>query len=302
MSVTVLGTVALDTIKTPLEKKCSILGGSAVHFAMSARLFTKVNLVACIGDDFPLTYTRFLHNKGVDISSVCTINGPTFHWTGEYKSDFNRAITIDTKIGVLADFVPQVSARVANSEIVFLANVDPQIQEYFLSKIKKPRVTALDSMNYWIDNKRKDLLKVLKKVDIYCANEHEAKDLTGELNLIKAAKHLLRFGPKIILIKKGEHGALLYSKNFMFILPAYPIEDIVDPTGAGDTFAGGFMGYLAQQGSLEISNLKKALLFATVAASFNVCGFGVESTEKLTLNEIKKRVAQFKTYISIKEK
>jgi len=299
MSVTVLGTVAFDTIKTPGGFRHLILGGSAVHFSMAARLFTKVSLVACIGNDFPAKYIRFLKGKGVDISSICEMNGPTFHWTGEYKSDFNRAITIDTKLGVLAEFAPQVSPKVAKSDFIFLANVDPQIQSYFLSKIKRPKIVALDSMNYWIDNKKKALLKVLKKADIYCVNEQEARDLTGECNLIRAAKFLLKLGPKIILIKKGEYGAMLYSNDYIFSMPAYPVENVIDPTGAGDSFAGGFMGYLSKSKSLNRGNLVNAILYGTVIASFNVEGFGVESTSSLSLERVRKRIVEFKRIISL---
>jgi sugar/nucleoside kinase (ribokinase family) len=297
MSIIVLGTVALDTVKTPCGVRKKMLGGSAVHFSMSGRLFTKINLVACIGEDFPSSYFEFLRRKGLILASVNKSKGKTFFWQGEYKRDFNTAITLNTQLGVLSDFKPLISERQRKIKHIFLANIDPDIQIDVLKKFKSPRVVALDSMNYWINHKRKSLLRVLKMVDIYVANDQEARALSQEHNLITAAKRLSSLGPKMILIKKGEHGVIFYSDKFIFAVPAYPAEKVIDPTGAGDTFAGGFMGYLAKAKKLNQASIKKAVAYGTVAASFNVEGFGVEKTSTITFSDLQERLNNFKKII-----
>ena len=294
MSILVLGTVALDNVRTPFGLRKKILGGSAAHFSMAARLFTGVSLTAVIGEDFPSEYIKLLHKKGIDLDSLIRCKGRSFQWTGEYKGDLNTAITLNTELGVLCGFKPEISERQKDIKYVFLANVDPDIQKELLSHIHNPRLVALDSMNYWINNKRPSLLRLLKKVDIYVANDQEARALSGEHNLIKAAKRLSSFGPRMVLIKKGEHGVLFYSKKFIFSLPAYPADKVVDPTGAGDTFAGGFMGYLAKAKTLTGQNIKRALTYGTIAASFNIEGFGLERTAKLTKKDLEKRLAEFR--------
>jgi len=295
MSLIVLGTVALDSVKTPFGKRKELLGGSAAHFSMAARLFTKVNLVAIVGRDFPKKHIVFLRSKGLNLSSLIIDKGKTFRWEGEYKGDLNSALTLNTELGVLSIFKPQVSQQQRKIENIFLANVDPDIQEHLLHKMHSPKLVGLDSMNYWIHTKRKELIKLLKYIDIYVANDQEARDLSGEHNLVKAAKHLCSFGPKMALIKKGEHGVLFYTKNrFIFSLPAYPVEKVIDPTGAGDTFAGGFMGYLAKSGKVNSLAIKKALAYGTVAASFNVEDFGLYRTSKLTPKDLEGRLIKFK--------
>ncbi|MFA5144667.1 MAG: PfkB family carbohydrate kinase [Candidatus Omnitrophota bacterium] len=297
MSIVVLGTVALDTVKTPFGKKKHMLGGSAVHFAMAARLFTSVNLVAIIGKDFPQEHIRFLRQKGINLTSLIQGKGKTFRWEGEYKGDLNTAFTLNTELGVLSVFTPFISEEQRKIKHIFLANVDPDIQRHLLEKMRSPALVGLDSMNYWIKNKRSSLLRLLKRVDIYVANDQEARDLSGEHNLIKAAKCLRARGPRMVLIKKGEHGVLFYGDKFIFSLPAYPTDKVIDPTGAGDTFAGGFMGYLARAGKINAVNIKKALAYGTIAASFNIEGFGPARTSRLKLKEIKDRLAEFKGYI-----
>lgn len=294
MSIVVLGTVALDTVKTPFGLREEMLGGSAVHFSMSARLFTDVNLVAIIGEDFPGEHIKFLHKKGIILTSLIQSKGETFKWKGQYEGDLNTALTLSTELGVLSTFNPEISKEQRKIKHIFLANVDPDIQSYLLSRMDSPELVASDSMNYWIKNKRRSLLKLLKKVNIYVANDQEARDLSGETNLIKAAKHLRSFGPRMILIKKGEHGVLFYSDQYIFSLPAYPIEKVVDPTGAGDTFAGGFMGYLTKVKKINEVNLKKALAYGTVAASINVEDFGIDKTRELTIKNLDKRLASFR--------
>ncbi|MFH1458403.1 MAG: PfkB family carbohydrate kinase [Candidatus Omnitrophota bacterium] len=297
MSIVVLGTVALDTVKTPFGERKQMLGGSAVHFAMAARLFCNVNLVAVVGRDFPRKYIDFLKQKGTVLTSLILSEGKTFQWKGEYRSDLNTALTLSTELGVLSSFTPAVSDEQRKLKYVFLANIDPDIQRVLLSRMHAPRLVALDSMNYWISHKRKSLLSLLKEVDIYVANDQEARDLSRENNLIKAARRLRALGPEMILIKKGEHGVLFYCDKFLFSLPAYPVDKVLDPTGAGDTFAGGFMGYLTHAKQVSASHIKKALAYGTVAASFNIESFGVSKTAGLTMRDLERRLARLKKQI-----
>jgi sugar/nucleoside kinase (ribokinase family) len=297
MSIIVLGTVALDTIKTPFGFRKDILGGSAVHFSMSARLFTKVNLVANVGMDFPGKHIDFLKRKGLVLSSLIKDEGRTFRWEGEYKGDLNTAITLKTELGVLATFKPVILEEQKKIKHIFLANVDPDIQRHLLGEMRYPSLVGLDTMNYWIHNKRAPLLGLLKHVNIFVVNEQEARDLSGELNLIKAAKCLHSYGPDIVLIKKGEHGVLLYSAKFIIAIPAYPMDKVIDPTGAGDTFAGGFMGYLSKVDKVSQASLKKAICYGTIAASFNVEGFGTDKTSVLTLAKLNQRLTEFRKIV-----
>lgn len=294
MSIIVLGTVALDTVKTPCGARTQMLGGSAVHFSMSCRLFCDVNLVAIIGNDFPGRHIEFLRQKGLNLSSLIRTEGKTFQWAGEYKAgDLNTAVTLSTELGVLTSFRPTISEKQRNIKNIFLANIDPELQDYLLTHMRKRRLVALDSMNYWIHNKRAPLLRLLKKVDIYVANDQEARDLSQESNLVKAAKRLRSLGPRMVLIKKGEHGVLFSTGNSIFSLPAYPVEKVVDPTGAGDTFAGAFMGYLASTPKIKPESIKRALAYGTVAASFNIEGFGPEKTASLKRTDLDKRLRSF---------
>ncbi|MFA5410800.1 MAG: PfkB family carbohydrate kinase [Candidatus Omnitrophota bacterium] len=298
MSIIVLGTVALDTVKTPFGRKQEMLGGSAAHFSMSCRLFTRVNLVAIIGEDFPAKYVNFLRRKGIILTSLIKEKGKTFKWEGEYRGDLNTALTLSTELGVLSAFRPTVSQEQKKIKYIFLANVDPDIQRHLLESIDAPALVGLDSMNYWINHKRQSLLRLLKKIDIYVANDQEARILSGEYNLLKAAKRLRCLGPQMVLIKKGEHGVLFYSDKFIFSIPAYPTDKVVDPTGAGDTFAGGFMGYLTRVKRIDQANLKKAIAFGTIAASFNVEDFGLKKTSRLALRDLQGRLKEFREFIS----
>jgi len=297
MSIIVLGTVALDTVRTPFGLKKHMLGGSAVHFAMAARLFTNVNLVAIVGRDFQKRHIDFLRQKGIILTSLIKDKGKTFRWEGEYRGDLNTAITLNTELGVLSTFTPFVSEEERKIKYIFLANVDPNIQRHLLEKMHSPKLVGLDSMNYWIKNKRNSLLRLLRRVDIYVANDQEARSLSGEHNLVKAAKCLRAYGPEMVLIKKGEHGVLFYSDKFIFSLPAYPTDKVIDPTGAGDTFAGGFMGYLTKAKKINAANIKKALAYGTIAASFNVEDFGPKRTSRLKLEELENRLKKFKKYV-----
>jgi len=292
-----LGTVALDTVKTPFGKRRHMLGGSAVHFAMAARLFADVNLVAIIGEDFPKKYINFLHQKGVILTSLIKSKGKTFKWEGQYQGDLNTALTLNTELGVLSIFRPVISPAQRKIKNIFLANVDPDIQMHLLRRLHSPQLVGLDSMNYWINHKRRALLRLLKKVDIYVANDQEARSLSGQANLVKAAEALRAQGPRMVLIKKGEHGVLFLSDKFIFSIPAYPTHKVVDPTGAGDTFAGGFMGFLARAKKINQAGIKKAIAYGTVAASFNVEGFGVQKTAQLGRKDLERRLAKFRKYV-----
>jgi len=300
MSLLVLGTVALDNVVTPHGEKKDLLGGSAAHFSMSARLFAKVHLVAIIGKDFPQRHIEFLEKKGIDLQSLKVGEGKSFRWDGEYKKeDLNSALTLATELGVLIGYVPEVAHHQKNLPNVFLANIDPDIQMGLLAMLGKPRLIGLDSMNLWINHKRPSLLNLMKKVDLFVANDGEARALTEEHNLIKAAKRLRQFGPRLIVIKKGEHGAFFYSDRLMFSFPAYPVEDVIDPTGAGDTFAGGLMGYLSSAKKLTERELKKGIIYGITIASFNVQGFGLEKTSSLNLNQVHQRMKQLIKFTSI---
>ncbi len=300
MSLLVLGTVALDNVKTPNGARRDLLGGSATHFAMSARLFTQVNLVAVIGRDFPRKHIHLLKAKGVNLASLRLGEGKSFRWEGEYKKeDLNAALTLATELGVLVGFIPEVAAHQRMIPNVFLANIDPDIQWGLLEKMRKPRLVGLDSMNLWINHKKGSLLRLMKRVDLFVANDGEARMLTGEHNLIRAAFAIRRLGPKLVVIKKGEHGVFFLSDRCRFAFPAYPVEEVVDPTGAGDTFAGGLMGYLSSVGTLNEKSLKKAVLYGTTMASFNVQGFGLEKTSRLTRPVVEKRMRELMEFISI---
>ena len=298
MSIIVLGTLALDSVKTPFGERKNILGGSAAHFSLAARLFTDVHLSAVVGADFPQQYIDFLEKKGIILTSLIKSNGGSFRWQGEYKGDLNTAITISTHLGVLSIFTPTLAREQRGIEYVFLANIDPDLQRYLLERMPAVKLAGLDSMNYWISNKRKSLLKLLKKIDIYLANEGEARQLSGESNLVSAARALRKLGPPMVVIKKGEHGVLFYCDDFIYCLPAFPVEKIIDPTGAGDTFAGGFMGYLAKQRKIRESNIREAVAYGVVCASFNVEGFGLDKTSRLTMQDLNRRLNKLKEIIS----
>ncbi len=297
MSIVVLGTVALDTVKTPAGFKKDLLGGSAAHFAMSACLFTKVILGAVVGEDFPKKYLSFFRKKGLDLSCLQMEKGCTFRWQGEYKQDdLNTACTLNTELGVITSYVPRLSRARKKTKNVFLGNYDPDVQLQFLKQMDSLEFVGLDTMNLWIHNKRKSLKPLLKKTHILIINDTEARDLTYEKNLLQAARALNSYGPKMILIKKGENGALFYSKNIIFALPAFPIEKVVDPTGAGDTFAGGVMGYLVRAKRINDRVLKNALAYGTVLSSFNVQGFGLKRTAPLKKREVEKRIKEYKRF------
>jgi sugar/nucleoside kinase (ribokinase family) len=260
-------------------------------------LFTQVNLVSVAGDDFPKKYIDFLKKKDLVLESLMIKQGKTFRWEGEYRGSQNKAVSLKTELGVLTSFKPRISESQRWIKYLFLANLDPDIQRFILRQMRSLKLVGLDSMDYWMKNKRKSLLKILKEVDIYTANETEALELSGESNLINAARSLRRMGPAMVIIKKGEHGVLFCCDEFIFSLPAYPVENLIDPTGAGDAFAGGFMGYLAKVNRLTSKDIKRAIAYGVVIASFNVECFGLERTCRLNLKQVKRRLSNFKKLI-----
>ncbi|MCD6374558.1 MAG: bifunctional hydroxymethylpyrimidine kinase/phosphomethylpyrimidine kinase [Caldisericaceae bacterium] len=294
MSLLVVGSIAYDTIETPTTKVEDSLGGSALYFSAAASLFSPVNVVGVVGSDFDASKISFLKKRGVNLDGLYMESGKTFRWGGRYFDDMNRRETLFTYLNVFERFQPVIPEHYKKSEFVFLANIDPELQLDVLNQINNPKLIVLDTMNFWISGKRKELEEVLKVVDIIVLNDEEAKELTGEMGLIKATKAIPAMGPKSVIVKKGEHGAMLYHENEFFFVPAFPLDSVVDPTGAGDSFAGGFMGYLAKTGQIDQATLKKAMVYGSTIASFNVEDFSFNRLENLTMKEIKERVKIFK--------
>jgi len=294
VSLLVVGTVALDSVTTPFGTVDNALGGSATYFSTSASYFADVRLVAVIGDDFPHEHTQFLKSKNVDVRGLEVQKGETFRWKGEYGYDLNEAHTLATHLNVLATFKPTIVDDYKNSDIVFLANIDPEIQFDVLRQIEKPKLVACDTMNYWISSKLDALKRILENVDLLTINEAEIRQLSGEASLVKAAKKVQAMGPKSIVVKQGSYGALLFSGHSIFSAPAYPLESVFDPTGAGDTFAGGFMGYLASTMNFSEESMRKAVIFGSVMASLNVESFSLDRLRSLDYREIENRYREFK--------
>ena len=298
MSLLVVGSIAYDTIETPTTKVEDSLGGSALYFSAAASLFSPVNVVGVVGSDFDASKISFLKKRGANLDGLYMESGKTFRWGGRYFDDMNRRETLFTYLNVFERFQPVIPEHYKKSEFVFLANIDPELQLDVLNQINNPKLIVLDTMNFWISGKRKELEEVLKVVDIIVLNDEEAKELTGEMGLIKATKAIPAMGPKSVIVKKGEHGAMLYHENEFFFVPAFPLDSVVDPTGAGDSFAGGFMGYLAKTGQIDQATLKKAMVYGSTIASFNVEDFSFNRLENLTMKEIKERVKIFKKMTS----
>ncbi len=293
MSLLVVGSMAFDSVKTPFGEREDAIGGSATYFSVSASYFTDVRLVAVIGQDFPESELKFLAERSVDLAGLERLEGKTFRWKGEYGFDLNTAHTLDTQLNVFMDFQPQVPDSFQESEYVFLANIDPELQASVLGQVKSPRLVACDTMNFWIEGKRDELIETFGKVDIVVINEGEVRELAGESNILKASKKILEMGPKTLVVKQGEYGALLIQNDSIFSAPGLPIEDIHDPTGAGDTFAGGFMGHLASKGDLSRDGLRRAVIFGSVMASFNVESFSYDRLKTLTREDIEARYRDF---------
>jgi sugar/nucleoside kinase (ribokinase family) len=289
----VVGSVALDSVRTPFGKVEDVLGGSATFFSYAASFFTTVRLVAVVGRDFPRAHLDRLAGRGVDLAGLQVTEGATFRWVGEYGYDLNEAKTIDTRLGVFADFRPTLPAAFGTTPFLFLANIDPELQLDVLRKVQRPRLCALDTMNFWIQGKRDALRRVLGEVDALVVNDAEARMLAEEPNLVKAARKILTFGPRTLVVKRGEYGVLMVSEGQFFFAPAFPLEAVFDPTGAGDTFAGGFMGSLARAGRVDEAALRRAIVYGSVMASFAVEEFSLNRLFRLTQDEIDSRYKTF---------
>jgi len=296
MPVLIAGTVALDDLKTPFGEKKGVLGGSAVHGSVAASFFSPVSLLSIVGKDFPKKHIDFLRSRNIDTRGLKITDGKTFHWEGFYEYDMNQAHTKRTDLNVLLEFDPELPPEYRDSKYVFLANVDPDIQLKMLSQLGSPELVVADTMNYWIENRNKALKELIGRVDVMLLNDMEARELTGNPNLISAAAEILKLGVKYVIIKKGEHGALLFSKQSHFSAPSYPQDKLTDPTGAGDSFAGGFIGYLARSGDLSERNIKKAVIIGSVMASFNVEDFSLDALRRLKHEDIKKRFEMIRTF------
>ena len=293
----IVGTVAFDAIETPFGKTDKILGGAATYIGLAASHFNLSSaVISVVGGDFPDEHLNLLKNKNIDISGIEIIKeGKTFFWSGKYHNDMNSRDTLSTELNVLADFNPVVPESYKNADIVMLGNLHPLVQLSVLNQMEsKPKLTILDTMNFWMDNTLEDLLVVIEKVDVITINDEEARQLTGEYSLKKAAKKIHSMGPKYVVIKKGEHGALIFSGSHVFFAPALPLEEVFDPTGAGDTFAGGFAGFLAASKNISFDNMKNAVVYGSALASFCVEKFGTQRMENLTNEEINERLSQFK--------
>lgn len=294
MSALVVGSVALDTVITPFGRADDALGGSASFFSVAARHFTPVSIVAVVGDDFPQRHVDLFRTRNIDVEGLIPAAGRTFRWTGEYHYDLNSRTTLDTQLNVFADFDPVVPPAYKDPRFLFLANIDPTLQRRVLDQVNRPEMVLMDTMNFWIEGARAALLETLKRVDVVFLNDAEARELTGEWNLIKAARAVFSLGPSVVVVKKGEHGSLLFARDFTFSAPAYPIEFLFDPTGAGDTFAGGFVGHLARCGEVNERELRRAVVCGTVMASFAVESFSLDRLAAATMEEISQRMREIK--------
>ena len=294
MSLLITGSIGLDSVKTPLEEHHDLLGGSASYAAIAASFFTPVNLVGIVGDDFPKAYLALYRKHGVNLDGLEIATGPTFRWSGEYEWNMNNRKTLSIALNVFEKFNPTLPKQYQNAPFVFLANISPQLQMHVLSQVQKPKFVVADTMDLWINIAKEPLLELLKKIDCLILNESEARELMKETSLIKAGRGILKLGPKYVCIKKGEHGCLLFGPDLFFSAPAYPLEDIHDPTGAGDCFAGAFTGYLAKAGIVEADALRKAVVYGSVVAAFNVEAFSLGRLQTLTPAEIENRYQFFR--------
>lgn len=290
MGLVIVGSVAFDTIETPRGRADRAIGGSAVYSSMIASRFCEPKLVGVVGEDFTAEYKAILEERGVDIEGLETVpGGKTFFWEGRYGADPNERDTIVTELNVFESFSPKLPESYLSEGFLFLGNIDPVLQLAVLEQFPVKPVSGIDTMNFWIEGKPDDLRRVLEKVDLVFINDSEARQLSGKSNLLEAADVVMAMGPKVVVIKKGEHGAHLFTEGFQFIAPAFPLEDVLDPTGAGDTFAGGFMGYLASAGNMDHGTLRKAMIYGTVSASFTCEKFSVDRLKNLDIEEIKGR-------------
>ncbi|MEE2709148.1 MAG: PfkB family carbohydrate kinase [Gemmatimonadota bacterium] len=293
MSILVVGTVAYDSVRTPYGEVTEALGGSATYFSAAASFFAPIDIVAVVGHDFAHDRLQFLKKRNVDFSGLEIADGLTFRWAGEYEPNMNDRETLDTQLNVLLDFKPVLNDTHKKKPFIFLANIDPELQSEVLSQVTQPHLTVCDTMDFWISGKREALEDTLSQVDILIINDSEARQLSSECNLVKAGRYILQVGPRAVVIKRGEHGATLVTEDTYFAVPAYPVISVTDPTGAGDSFAGGFVGYLAREGDTSDNGLKRAMIHGSVMASFNVEDFSVRRLEILVNHEIEHRLESF---------
>ena len=291
--ILIVGSVALDNVRTPFGEVEDALGGASVYSSVAASYFAPVRLVGVVGEDFPEKHVSFLSSRNIDLAGMQKMPGKTFRWSGFYEFDLNQAHTLDTKLNVFATFKPEIPESYRDSKYVFLANIDPELQLQVLEQVRSPKLTVCDTMNYWIENKKDALLQVLAKVDVAFMNDAEARQLCGTFSLVRAARQMIELGPKVVIIKKGEHGAIMVSNDTYFSAPCYPLEEVKDPTGAGDSFAGGFIGYVASTDDISESNLRKATIYGSTLASFDVQDFSLRRLSSLTPDEISGRYCEF---------
>jgi sugar/nucleoside kinase (ribokinase family) len=299
MSLVIVGSVAFDTIETPWERKEKIVGGSCTYCSLAASFFTRPKIVAVVGEDFPTEIINLFKKRNIDLQGLKIIpGGKTFHWQGRYGFDPNQRTTVRTELNVFENFRPEIPASYKKADILFLANIDPDLQESVFEQVEKPRLTAMDTIGLWIESKPEALLRVLKKVDIFFANDEEIRMLTDERNIIKAGNKILGKGPSLVIVKKGEHGALVFGRDLVFGIIAHPCEDVVDPTGAGDSFAGGFLGYLDKVKSFRRAEIRRAAVYGSVMASFTIEDFGIDRYKSLKARDIQSRFLHFKKLVS----
>lgn len=296
MAITVVGSVALDTVETPFGKIEKGLGGSGSHFSASASFYSPINLVGVVGSDFDQAHLDFFKSRKINLDGLEIVEGgKSFHWVGKYDFDLNTAHTLETHLNVFETFSPKLPESYRNSDVLFLANIHPALQNHVIDEAGKPGLIALDTMNLWIDTTKEELLKVIKRVDLVTINEAEARSLTGNPNLVQASRAIQELGPKTVVIKRGEYGALMFHEDKIFNAPALPLESIFDPTGAGDSFAGGMLGYIAKRNDYTFDTLKTAVICGSVMASFNVEKFSCDRLKELTKEEISARFAEFQS-------
>jgi sugar/nucleoside kinase (ribokinase family) len=294
MSLLVVGSVALDTVETPFGRAEDALGGSATFFTAAASCLCRVQVVGVVGSDFPEAGIGFLESRNADLTGLSRVPGESFRWSGVYSFDLNSRETLDTRLGVFADFKPHIPEAFRDAEWVFLGNIDPSLQLDVLDQVRNPRLVACDTMNFWIEGKRDTLLELLSRVDLLLVNDSEARELSGDHNLARAARWIQARGPRYVVIKKGEHGAVLFTPTSVFFAPGYPLEEVFDPTGAGDAFAGGLMGSLALGGQITDSDLRRGVIYGSAMGSFAVERFSVERFQDLQSHEIEERVRKFR--------
>jgi sugar/nucleoside kinase (ribokinase family) len=301
MSLLVVGSVALDSVETPFGKADDVLGGSATFFSASASHLSPVQLVGVVGNDYPIEQLQPLADRRVDLSGLERADGRSFRWRGRYRHDLNVAETIETHLGVFSNFRPKIPEQFRRAPFVFLGNIDPRLQLEVLTQVDRPKLVACDTMNFWIESRRPELLELMERVDLVTLNDGEARQLSEKYNLVKAARWIMSRGPKIVIIKKGEHGAFMFSEREVFFAPAYPLEEVFDPTGAGDSFAGGFMGYLARCGEISERNLRRAVVYGSAMGSFAVEKFSIQRLLEVRPDDVAARVRDFHRLTSFEQ-